>query len=269
MIIEGSDIIIEASDIIDESAMEQYKKELKVIGHQLFLVANNLIIFEKILLFRLDLFSPLPEDQTFWQFTRKAYYDSIVLLMSELYSTSGQSACNLKKFTRRLCLPAKAGGFRKNDLPKWIVNRFEEKIDEADFRKDETVPEKIKTVRDKRIAHLDKKAAFGQPDDSDYVPYRLSLNELRGMFDLFERYFQVLAFEVYHVMPIWSYGGSARTDLDRILGDLVRRSHWFEATAYPSFEGERQEDFKALPERDRHIILEWADRLGIAHELES
>jgi hypothetical protein len=212
-------ISLRAEEVLRPEALPEYRDAMNLFQGQLALLNASLLVAEKFIEFPLDLFGE-PGREGFFQLVIHSFLQSAVLILTRLTTDQGPECYTLVKF--------------RNHVYQWVQPEYFDamraRLGHVDFdRRTKRVRERMKRIRDSRIAHL-----IVTRDEDAHL--RLSpvagtnVAELKGLCDEVESLFSVLSmgteyhtwFLQYSPNLIHPQGADARSDVERVL-DLVAR----------------------------------------------
>ncbi len=203
-------------DAIESSWLEEYERRMNVLWWELVRLNSNLYILDKLLDFPFDLFLPMPDQSTFFNIVLWNLFEFSILTAWKLVEDT---------LTLRSC---------KNEIRQHMRSKFKSGFDaalkETKFeRQIERLVEPVKTLGDKRIAHLDRDFNLSSQQVEEM---RVSLSDLRVLRDALNQLFEVLCFGherrvlpiEYHPEVVRPPGVDARSDIEKLLDNIARDS---------------------------------------------
>lgn len=244
---------VQPAEVIESSWLEEYERSIDRIWQQLVRLNINLYILDKLLNFPFDLFSPMPGQRTFFSIVRANLFEFSILTAWKMV----EDTLTLRRF--------------KNEIRQHIrckyKNSFDVALKETKFeRQIKPLVKPLKTLRDKRIAHLDKDFNLSSQQIKEM---RVSLSDLRVLRDALNQLFEVLCFGYQrHVLPIeynpevWHPPGvDARSDIERLLDNVARDSPLLNM---PENEPDRWPYFReGLPTDVLQVLNEYRRKFGL------
>jgi hypothetical protein len=259
---------ITAEDVIDPAHLETYKRERNLISEQLFFIANNLLIIEKIVEFPYHLF----KDPTshFWSFTSKAYFDSTILAFWTLLDDKGElpdSKAQGKRLTLRGLKSRVTYEYQRKDIDPTIRELLNRDIKAFGFQKlIEPFEKQIRAVRNHHIAHVQYSTKMQL--EETFIEYKLPLEVLKSGLDICHKFFNILSLGTWYQLEEWDYAPrpyaeNFYTDVDYLLAYCAKRSYWLRDrdAKYGQLNELQDEKFLELPKQDQQIILEWQKKI--------
>ena len=243
--------------VIESSWLEEYEQGMNLLWLQeLVLLNSNLYILEKLLDFPFDLFV-MPDRRTFFRLVQINLFRSCIIIVWKLVEDPDPSALTLLRFKNEV---------RRHIRPQY-ASSFDAALKETKFDKQiEQLLEPIRTLRNKRIAHLDK--GFNLPPEQ-IKELRVSLSDLMVLRDTLNQLFEVLCFGCQRsVLPI-EYnpevrhppGVDARSDIEKFLDNVVKDSPLLNM---PENEPDRWPYFReGLPTDALQVLNEYRRKFGL------
>lgn len=201
---------VQPADAIESSWLEEYEQRLDVLGWELVRLNSNLYIMGKLLSFPFDLFLPKPNQRTFFHIILWNLFEFSILTAWKLY----EDTLTLRSF--------------KNEIRQHIHCKYKSSLDatlkKTKFERQITpLVKPVKTLRDKRIAHLDKDFNLS-PEQVEEV--RVSLSDLSKFRDALNQLFKLLCFgHQWSLLPSqYRPDMDARSDIEKLLDNIARCS---------------------------------------------
>jgi len=245
---------VQPADVIESSWLEEYERSIHLLWWELVRLNSNLYILDKLLSFPFDLFLPMPGQRTFFN-----------IVLWNLFDFSILTACKLVEDT--LTLRSFKNEIRQNIRSKEYKSGFDAVLKEIKFeRQIRPLRDRIKTLRDKRIAHLDKDFHLSPQQIKEM---RVSLSDLMMLRDALNQLFELLCFgRQRSVVPI-EYnpevrhppGVDARSDIEKLLDNIARDSP---LSNMPENEPDRWPYFRqGLPMDVLQLLNEYRRKFGL------
>lgn len=211
---------VQPADVIESSWLEEYERKINLLWLQeLVLLNSNLYILEKLLDFPFDLFV-MPDRRTFFRLVEINLFRSCLMIVWKLVEDPDPNALTLLRFKNEI---------RRHIRPQYACS-LDAVLKETKFDKQiEQLLEPIRTLRNKRIAHLDED--FNLPPEQ-IKEMRVSLSDLMVLRDMLNQLFELLCFGhqrsvvpiEYHPEVIHPPGVDARSDVEELLDNVARNS---------------------------------------------
>ena len=245
---------LQPADVIESSWLEEYERSTHLLWWELVRLNSNLYILDKLLGFRFDLFLPMPGQRTFFNMVIWNLFEFSILTAWKLY----EDTLTLRGF--------------KNEIREHIDNEeyksgFDGALKEIKFeRQIRPLRDRIKALRNKRIAHLDKDFNLS-PEQIEEI--RVSLSDLGKFRDALNQLFELLCFGhqrsvlpiEYHPEVIRPPGVDARSDIERLLDNIARDSPLLNM---PENEPDRWPYFRqGLPSDVLRVVNEYRRKVGL------
>jgi hypothetical protein len=220
-LIENDNIIditqIDAKEIIKEEYYSKYKQDMKYFFNELCKLSVNMYIINKIRKFPFDLFTT-PDKRIFLLAVLGNLFEYSIVMISRLVVDKRKDVFTLLHFKNSII------GIIKPEYSE----RFKTYIKKAKLdNKIDNILDKVKTLRNKRFAHFDKKYNFN-PKQIDKIYY----SELEDILDYLNFILNLLAFDRYYdSLPVFynknvqhPKGSDSRSDIEIILDNIVKQS---------------------------------------------
>lgn len=234
---------IDPSDIfIEESAFKEYQKGLEFLWQEIVYLNTNFFILEKLIDFPAGWLAG-PNKTDFFNMVKSNFLDNCILAIHRSYLDTGTSRDPV--YTLKIL---------KNHIAKYMKPKFKDEFF-SELKKVETAPskvenalERIKDLRNKRLAHLDKNIVFNL---GALQALGISFQELKDISDYLTKFFALLCFgHGYAVLPVEYFLAKQKdkedTDVDYLLNLLVQDSRLFDLP-------EREPELWELYKRERNI----------------
>lgn len=210
------------SDIIKPGRLGQYEVARETVWQDLVRLNTSLFIVSKLLDFPRHLFYE-PNRETFFSVCIANFFDISVVIEYKLGVDKRRDVLSMEKF-RNLVQAA-----LKQD---WIEEFKRESARISSDTVVEDIKEKVKTLRNSRIAHLNKEFALSEKSKERL---QVVVSHLRKMCDYLNGQFEFLCFGYGHgLLPIeydpavaHSEGSDVRSDIEWILDLVVGNSSLF------------------------------------------
>jgi len=223
---------------------------------ELVLLNSNLYILEKLLDFPFDLFV-MPDRRTFFRLVEINLFRSCIMIVWGLVEDPDPGSLTLLRFKNEI---------RRHIRPQY-ASSFDVDLKEAKFdRQIKQVRDRVRTLRNKRIAHLDRDFNLSPQQMKEM---RVSLSDLRALRDALNKLFKVLCFRCqrsvlpieYHPEVIHPPGVDARSDIEELLDNIARNSALLnmrenEPDRWPYFR-------QGLPNEVLRVVNEYRRKFGL------
>jgi hypothetical protein len=211
--------IIRASELIREEWLPEYEKQREIIHGQLVGLNTYLFTLERIEEFPFRVFFPAYDDRIFWQTTRNALVEIIVIRMWRIGVDRRKDVLTLKNF--------------KDDIWANLKDNtagqiFQGKLEHVDFDNQiQTLNERLTELRHNYFAHFNKSLNL-TPKPEKIANIAVSLSDFKNFIVIIRKLFDVLCFEHHHDLWLWAYSQYRRenqeTDVDKLLDGVARNS---------------------------------------------
>lgn len=219
-----------AKDAIAPSWYETFcKYRDRLYEEQMVPLNTRLFTLEKIEAFPFTLFLPEYDDRVFWQTTRNALVETIILGIHRIGYDQGSRRGDQKLLTLKFLKDKVSQNLRDDDAETYFWKR----CGEADFEiRRKAFNGKISTIRNQYLCHL-----YSEPEQVEPI----TLGELQELREILYDLLQVLFFDTFPVLTLWAYGPTNRpTDIDKILDGVARDSYRLNWPENAQYEHDRQ-----------------------------
>lgn len=216
---------IQPKKILDSGFLEDYNKSVEAIWWQLVSLSSKVLVLEKIIAFRFDLFDDNYPSIHFWNLTINSIYESSILCVWRVSIDNAHGVgMTLNQLKNKIF---------QNIQDVQVREQFAEELKSIDF--DNRVADtnkKITELRHNLISHFNY-VKYSSPQANQNMP-TINMDELNEIQRKIVEYFNILCFgEMKAVYPIeydseviHSNGYDQRLDIEKILDGIAKASYY-------------------------------------------
>jgi hypothetical protein len=202
------------NEIFNAAFNKKYTDELTAIWEDLVKLNSYLLLTEKIVRFRFDLFGDLRN--TFWYFITYGMMESSILILFRIVFDTNKNSVTLPRLKNAIAAELRNEEYRKEFIQRIKALSFDKRIKDS--------REAVIKKRNKLVAHLDSET-LGEFFPKSLRSFAGVLAEVKEATVLVNEYFDSLSIgAISGKLPI-DYYQKDRIDLDELLESIAKESH--------------------------------------------
>ena len=249
---------LKQEEVINKDHLEDYKNGMNFFFSELVRLNINIYIINKIREFPSSLFC-VPHDRIFLSMALNNFFEYSVVIITRIISDEGEGKFTLRRFKNRIIKD-----YIKSEYRIALQDRMKSiKIDDNTIK---YTLEKLKTLRDKRIAHTIEE--FIQNTEIELIEFK----ELETLINYLNRVFKLLSFNVDYLMLPIPYSDKvihpkdvdSRSDIERILDSIAKESGYLMMPEeLGKWEGLWEKRKEMISEEEISILNKYRKKFGL------